>query len=153
MSIDTLPVYSVVGDRYTFLLTGKDTGGDYAVFEFYVPPGNGPAPHVHTREDESFQIIDGDFEFTVDGQVVRLGAGEFLLARRNIPHSFKNIGARPGRIVATVKPAGLEEFFAEVGVKLVSRTDEPIPPTPDEIARLVRVTHKYGLTMLPPAAT
>lgn len=34
-------IYSVVGDKHVFLLTGAETGGAYAVFEFFVPPGGG----------------------------------------------------------------------------------------------------------------
>ena len=81
--------YSVVGDRYTFLLTGADTGGTHAVFEFYVPAGSGSPPHVHQREDEAFYVVDGEFEFTVAGEPVRVAAGGFLLGRRGVPHNFQ----------------------------------------------------------------
>ena len=44
----------VVGDIYRFLAVGEDTDGRYAVWEAIVPPGGGPPPHVHSREEESF---------------------------------------------------------------------------------------------------
>ena len=146
----TYPVYSVVGDRYTFLLTGAQTGGAYAVFDFYVPAGGGTPPHVHSREDEAFLVVDGEFEFVVKGEPTRLGPGGFLLARRDVPHQFRNVGGTPGRMVVTVTPAGFEDFFAEVGTPLTSRDDAPVPPSADDIARLIRVAPKYGVELLEP---
>ena len=142
--------YSVVGDRYTFLLTGADTGGTHAVFEFYVPAGSGSPPHVHRREDEAFYIIDGEFEFTVAGKPVRVAAGGFLLGRRGVPHNFKNIGATPGRMVVTVTPAGLEGFFSEIGTRLATPDAAPTLPTPEDIQKLLRTAPKYGLEIFLP---
>src|SRR5690349_1403525 len=44
----------VVGDRYRFLATRESTAGTYAIWEATVPPGGGPPPHLHTREEEGF---------------------------------------------------------------------------------------------------
>ena len=142
------PVYSVVGDRYVFLVTGAQTGGAYAVFEAFVPPGSGSPPHVHHREDEAFHVISGEFEFNVAGKPIRLGPGESLYGKRDIPHNFKNVGATPGVLLFTVTPAGLEEYFAEVGTELPSRDSDPIPPTQEDIAKLIEAAPKYGLELL-----
>jgi len=147
---DRAQVYSVVGDRYTYLLTGEQTGGGCFLFEAYVPPGSGSPPHVHSREDETFYVVEGEFEFLVDGAPTRLKAGEFLFARRDVPHNFRNVGAEPGKLIITVTPAGLEHFFSEIGAKLPSRDDAPIPPSPDDIALLIAAAPKYGLKILGP---
>jgi quercetin dioxygenase-like cupin family protein len=144
-------IYSVVGDKYVFLVTGAETNGAYAVFEFFIPPGGGSPPHMHTREDEAFAVIDGQFEFHVAGEVQRRGPGEYLFAPRNIPHFFRNAGTTEGRMICTVTPAGLENFFAEFGTRLASRRDAAIPPSPEEIARLKVAAPKYGLELLAPA--
>jgi quercetin dioxygenase-like cupin family protein len=143
-------VYSIVGDRYTYLLTGEETGGGCFMFEAYVSPGNGPPPHVHSREDETFYVVEGEFEFLVDGAPTRLKAGEFLFARRDVPHSFRNVGAEAGKMIITATPAGLEDFFSEIGAKLASRDDAPVPPSQDDIARLIAAAPKYGLKILGP---
>jgi len=144
-------IYSVVGDKYVFLVTGAETNGAYAVFEFFIPPGGGSPPHRHTREDEAFMVIDGQFEFHVAGEVHRRGPGEFIFAPRNIPHFFKNAGTTTGHMIVTVTPAGLENFFAEFGTRLASRDAPAIPPSPEEIARLKAVAPNYGLVLFPPA--
>jgi len=51
---------AVVGDVYRFLATTADTDGKYAMWEAFVPPGSGPPPHVHSREEESFFILEGE---------------------------------------------------------------------------------------------
>lgn len=144
------PVFSVVGDRYIFFVTGAQSDGAYAVLEAHVPPGGGPPPHVHRREDESFQVIAGEFEFTVDGTPVRVGPGEFLFARRDVLHHFKNVGPTDGRMLITLTPGGLEGFFAEIGTRLQGRDDAPVPPTVDAIARLLQAAPNYGLEVPAP---
>src|SRR5881394_1594984 len=54
---------AVVGDVYRFLATGDDTNGKYALWEAIVPPGGGPPPHVHSREEEGFYILEGEITF------------------------------------------------------------------------------------------
>src|SRR5678816_4844138 len=51
---------AVVGDVYRFLATGEDTNGQYALWEALVPPGGGPPPHVHSREEEGFYVLEGE---------------------------------------------------------------------------------------------
>jgi hypothetical protein len=45
----------LVGDAYTILLRGEDTGGRYCLIDMHIPPGGGPAPHCHDFE-ETFVI-------------------------------------------------------------------------------------------------
>jgi mannose-6-phosphate isomerase-like protein (cupin superfamily) len=92
------PVYSVVGDRYTYLLTGSQTTGACFVFEAFVPPGNGSPPHIHSREDEGFYVVEGMFELTVADEPIRISAGEFLFGRRGVAHNFRNIGPTPRKL-------------------------------------------------------
>jgi hypothetical protein len=54
----------VVGDTYAIKTSAQLTGGAYGLVEASVPPGSGPPPHVHTREDEAFYVLDGQLEFT-----------------------------------------------------------------------------------------
>lgn len=148
MSDRECEVYSMVGDRYTYLLTGASTDGACFMFEAHVPPGSGSPLHVHSREDEAFYVVEGEFEFHVNGATVRLTSGGFLQSRRGDTHNFKNVGPTAGKLIITVTPAGLEHFFAEVGTQLGSRDDDPVPPSADEIARLVELAPKYGLTLI-----
>ena len=88
---------AVVGDVYRFLATGEDTNGKYAMWEALVPPGGGPPPHVHSREEESFYILEGEITFTIDGKPLVATAGMFANMPVGVPHSFKNESGKPDR--------------------------------------------------------
>src|SRR5437763_16105451 len=82
----------VVGDRYTFLATGEDTGGAYALIHAVVPPGGGPPPHVHRREDEAFYVLEGALTFEVDGRGLTGAAGSGVTLPRGSLPTFRNAG-------------------------------------------------------------
>src|SRR3954469_4908040 len=86
---------AVVGDVYRFLATGEDTNGKYANWEAIVPPGGGPPPHVHSREEEGFYILEGEITLTVDGKRSVATAGMFANLPVSSLHSFKNETDRP----------------------------------------------------------
>ena len=136
---------AVVGDVYRFLATGADTGGRYALWEAVVPPGGGPPPHAHSREEEGFYVLEGEITFTVGGQRLVAGAGTFANLPVGTPHSFKNEGGRPARMLISVAPAGLEQMFFEFGVPLPEGATTALPPTPEEVEKLLAVAPKYGI--------
>src|SRR3954471_20812850 len=138
---------AVVGDVYRFLATGEETNGKYAVFEALVPPGGGPPPHVHSREEEGFYVLEGEITFTVSGERVVAKAGTFANMPVGTPHSFKNEGDRPAKMLISVAPAGLEQMFCEVGVPLAEGATTALPPTKEEIEKLLAVAPKYGIEM------
>jgi len=121
-------------------VTGKDTGGRYAVLENTVPALSGPPLHVHHMEDESFFVLEGSFVFKVGDQLLDANQGDFLVAPKHTPHCFQNVGTEPGRLLIMVEPAGLEVFFEEIAAVAG-------PPDP---AKLVSVFHKHGLELLGP---
>ena len=142
---------AVVGDVYRFLATGEDTGGRYALWEAVVPPGGGPPPHAHSREEEGFYVLEGEITFTVGDQRLVAGAGTFANLPVGTPHSFTNEGGRPARMLISVAPAGLEQMFFEFGVPLPEGSTTALPPTKEEIERLLAVAPKYGIEIrLPP---
>ena len=60
-------------DAYTFLVTGEESNGAYFAMEAIVPPGGGPPPHIHTLEDETFYVLEGECTFRLDDEVVTAG--------------------------------------------------------------------------------
>ena len=142
---------AIVGDVYRFLATGVETGGAYASFEALVPPGGGPPPHVHTREAESFYVLEGEVTFRAGDETVRASAGTFVHLPPGLAHSFKNESGAPARMIITVTPAGLEEMFFEVGTELAEGTTTALPPTHEEIERLLAAAPRYGVEILAPS--
>lgn len=142
---------AVVGDVYRFLATGEDTNGKYALIEALVPPGGGPPPHVHSREEEGFYILEGEITFTINGDKIVAKAGTFANMPVGTPHSFKNESDRPAKMLISVAPSGLEQMFFEVGVPLAEGATTALPPTKQEIEKLLAVAPKYGVEIKLPA--
>jgi quercetin dioxygenase-like cupin family protein len=141
---------ALLGDVYRFLATGKDTNGKYATFEVIVRPGGGPPPHVHSREEECFYILDGEITLGAGNDRIVATAGTFINLPTGMPHSFKNESDKPAKMLITVAPAGFEEMFFEVGAPLAEGSTIALPPTEEEIKKLMNVTAKYGIEIRSP---
>ena len=126
---------AVVGDAYRFLATAEDTNGKYAMWEAIVPPGGGPPPHVHSREEESFYVLEGEITFQIGEERVVASAGMFANMPVGTLHSFKNESSRPAKMLISVAPAGLENMFFEFGVPVPQGTTTALPPTKAEIEK------------------
>ena len=141
---------AVVGDVYRFLATGNDTNGKYAMWEALVPPGGGPPPHVHSREEEGFYILEGEITFQIGNTQVIATAGTFANMPVGTPHSFKNESTLPAKMLILVAPAGLEQMFFEVGVPMEQGAMTAPPPTKDEIDKLLEFAPRYGIEIRVP---
>ncbi len=141
---------AVVGDVYRFLATGDDTNGKYAMWEAIVPPGGGPPAHVHSREEESFYILEGEVTFQIGEERVVATAGMFANMPVGTPHSFKNESNQPAKMIISIAPAGLENMFFEFGVPLSEGSTSALPPTKDEIENLLAIAPKYGIEIRVP---
>jgi mannose-6-phosphate isomerase-like protein (cupin superfamily) len=141
---------AVVGDVYRFLATGDDTNGKYALWEAIVPPGGGPPPHVHSREEEGFYILEGEITFHIGEEKVVATAGMFANMPVGTPHSFKNESGKPAKMLISVAPAGLEKMFFEVGVSVPQGSTTALPPRKEEIEKLLAIAPRYGVEILLP---
>jgi quercetin dioxygenase-like cupin family protein len=142
----------LVGDVYRVLVTGGETGGKYAMLEVLVPPGGGPPPHVHSREEEGFYVLKGEITFNLDGKRVVATAGTFANMPIGTLHSFKNESNQPATMLISVAPAGLEQMFLELGVPLAQGATTAPPPTPENVERLLSVAPRYGVEIKLPSA-
>jgi quercetin dioxygenase-like cupin family protein len=139
------------GDKYTFLVTGDQTADAYFVMEGLVPPGGGPPPHTHSREDETLYILDGECEVHIDDETFIASAGDFVNLPKGSVHRFANTGSRPMRLILTFVPAGIERFFQEVFEPVQDRSDPQPPITPQLLELLAQTAPQYGLEFLLPA--
>jgi quercetin dioxygenase-like cupin family protein len=148
---DSLPHLGVVGDTYTILVSGADTGGRYTLIDMYVPPGGGPPPHRHDFE-EMFSLLEGEIEFTFRGVRTVAAAGETINVPANAPHVFRNASDQPARLLCLCSPAGQEEFFKEIGIPVAHRTEAP--PALDQaaagamMAKAIALAPKYRTELL-----
>lgn len=91
------------------------SGGEMTVIEGAIPPESGPPLHVHEKENETYYVLEGNFEFVCGSDRVTGGPGTFVFAPRGLPHRYKNIGNDLGRVLFGFTPGGIEAFFTELG--------------------------------------
>ncbi|GAA4442203.1 cupin domain-containing protein [Bremerella cremea] len=144
------PAIGVLGDRYRVLVTGEETGGQYAMVEAVIPPGGGPPPHIHSREEEGFYVLEGEVTFVIDDQKFVAGPGTFLNLPIGSLHYFTNRTEQPARMIFTMAPAGLEQMFLELGSPLLDG-EMPEIPTEAEILRVIQACPRFGIEIVPPS--
>ena len=133
---------NVLGIPMVIRLHGRDTRGVVSVVESHDVPGGGPPAHIHHREDETFQILEGEYEWTVDGKKFVAQKDATIFAPRGIPHTYRYLGKTPGRLMCLITPSGFEGFFEEVGAMS--------PEQQQDIPRVIELGKKYGLEFPPP---
>ena len=98
------------GNLTTNLAEAKDTNGAFFLVEALLAPETEPPPHVHTREDELFYVLEGEFDVYVGEKAFNVKPGECVFMPRFKPHAFVIRSPRL-RVLALFTPAGLEEVF------------------------------------------
>jgi quercetin dioxygenase-like cupin family protein len=126
------------GSEATVLLDGQDTGGKLTSLIEVTPPGVGPPPHYHDREDEWFYILEGTVSFFANGEWRDAKPGDMVFAPRHSVHAFKNNTSLPTRMLIQLSPSGFENFFAEAALEFAK------PEGPD-MNRAVEIANSYGI--------
>lgn len=128
-----------IGIGITAKATGENTRDAYSLFEYAVPGGvDGPPPHVHTREDESFICLAGKLDVTLGGEGFTLGAGDYLLLPRDVVHTFGNPYDDEARVISVVSPAGLEAYYQALAA---------LPPGKKDIAAMQAIMADFGIEL------
>jgi quercetin dioxygenase-like cupin family protein len=136
---------NVLGIPMVIRIQGCDTGGIVSAVESHDAPGGGPPPHIHHREDETFQIIEGEYEWTVGGEKFIAQKGATIFAPRGIPHTYRYLGKTPGRLMCIITPSGFEGFFEEIGAMS--------PQQQQDLPYVIELGRKYGVEFPAPPAT
>lgn len=129
-------------------LDGARTGGAFLLLEVIVEPdGGAPQPHVHSHEDETLMLLEGEVTVTVGNERRTVLPGDIVFFPRNVPHSFENTGGVRARGLGVVTPAGLEAFFRELSVPKTGDERPPGYTEPDEGA-VRAAAERVGMELL-----
>jgi quercetin dioxygenase-like cupin family protein len=143
---------SIVGDTYRILVSGKETGGEFATIDMFIPLNGGPGPHSHADFQETFYVIDGEIEVKSEGSVYIAKKGSYVvIPKGGIVHSFKNKSEKVAHLLCVVVPSGLEEMFLEIGKPVAIGAFLP-PPEMDleTLKKMTGIAEKYGQKLYPP---
>jgi quercetin dioxygenase-like cupin family protein/uncharacterized protein YndB with AHSA1/START domain len=90
----------------------RRTGGD--LFEMDVvgrPRGFIAQSHVHTRQTERLEVIEGSLELTIAGRRHLLGPGDAMEVPPGTAHTQRSGDGGHGRVRITARPAGTTQQF------------------------------------------
>src|SRR5436190_10294802 len=104
------------GEKVTVVKSAADTRGDLLEVEAeWTPASHKPLAHFHPKQDERFEVHEGQLTVKLDGERRVLRAGDTLDVPRGAVHAMWNSGSTPARASWQVRPAlGTEDFFANV---------------------------------------
>jgi quercetin dioxygenase-like cupin family protein len=129
------------GVEFLVKVSSEESGGAFTLLDNINPAGLYLPPHVHSQEDETFYILEGEFEFYVADQTLRAGPGATVYAPRGIPHAFKVLSSTPGRALVLATPGGFERCMEELS---------KLPLDPPDMPQVFQVCSRYGIEFLPP---
>ena len=126
-------------------LWGADTGGAYCLIEASLAPGMEVPRHTHTREDETYYVLSGELEVVVGDKTFVLGAGDTLIAPRNIPHQLRNSGNVENHYLLVFSPSGFDEFLRATAVYAPEQAVTSTESHPVAAADVRDVAAAYGI--------
>lgn len=134
----------LLGDFYAIKTSSAQTGGAYSITEIESFPGNGPPVHIHHKEDECLYIAEGAFSMILGDRVFDVADGDYVRIPKGTPHTYKNVGAVPGKMLVVLSPGGFERLWAELG-QPGSLNQPPKEADPSTLNRLLVLAAGYGL--------
>lgn len=151
---DLKNTYAYMGSLMTFLVEGRDTGGQFALVEYRAKPGNEPPPHWHEVEDETFYVLEGEMEAYLGDQVLRIGPGETLFIPHGEPHAWY-ILSPSFRALIMVSPAQLDGYFRQMSqpTETLELNDDAVTYAMSDPQHAIELGAKYGTCFLTPEQT
>jgi mannose-6-phosphate isomerase-like protein (cupin superfamily) len=151
------PAVYASGDIYTFLATSSETDLSFNFFDFFVPVLNGPPPHVHPGENETWYVTDGKLQFNlgdegknslvVPEESVIFGPQDRIHGFRNLDSTASISGLTPGaRALSFTNPGNLDLFFDAISPRVIDE-NQAIPafePTDEDFQRIREYSIRTG---------
>ena len=89
---------------------------------------------MHTREDETFYVCEGEVLFRVGEIEILAPTGTTVYLPRGVPHGFRV--NKPTRALLSAYPAGVEKMFRRIS---------ELPSGPPDMERIKQICAEYGI--------
>ena len=137
--------YWLLTDLLRLKVVGRDTNSAFTILEVTAGPEMGPPPHIHRYSDESFYILEGTYDFSLDGQAFSAGPGSFVYLPKGVIHTHQAGGGKPARALVVQSPAGVENFIMEAGQPATDPSVRPALPAQADLVKVVAIAQKHGI--------
>ena len=105
--------------------SGNDAG--YALIEASHPVGEPRIrDHLHTRHEETFVVLEGQYEVRLGQTIVVVVAGDYVFVPRGTPHTYRNAGPAPARVLNIISPPDGVQLLTELGALAGTSIDETL---------------------------
>jgi mannose-6-phosphate isomerase-like protein (cupin superfamily) len=140
-----------MGSLLTNLAEAVDTNAAYCLMEALLKPGNEPPPHVHSREDELFYVLEGKFDVYVGAEVFSVSQGGCVFLPRSKPHAFIIRSPRL-RLLTLFTPGGIEDAFRSKSVpaQTLELSANAITYSTADLEEVAQRLREHGVRILTP---
>jgi mannose-6-phosphate isomerase-like protein (cupin superfamily) len=129
------------GEESRIRVGPADSEGQLTILDYRAPAGFGPPRHLHHREDEVFELIEGQAVVWTPDLSFVLAPGDLVLLPKLGPHTWRAYGPKGIRFTVTFTPSGFERFFQEIERQRLLAGD---------VAKLRAVAADVGMDILGP---
>lgn len=137
--------FAHLGCSVSFKHEPADNGDALLLFECRMPPGAGVPPHTEGNH-EAFYGLEGVLEIHADGEVYRIGPGDFLAIQPGVRHALQNASSEWVRVLTWVTPGSQHvRFFERLGEPIEDPLAPPQPEGPPDVEELVAVALESGM--------
>jgi mannose-6-phosphate isomerase-like protein (cupin superfamily) len=151
--------YSYMGSLMTFLAKSSETGGGFALMEYYTRPGNEPPPHAHELEHELYFVLEGSMRFYCEDKTLDIKAGEVVFLPQGKAHAFHCTSPVVRTLILVqatgADPVGLDNYFLAMGdpAREMSLPRNAITYAVDHPERAIPIAALHGIRLLSPHET
>ncbi len=127
-----------------------DTDGAFDFVTSKMRRGTEPPPHVHSREDEFFYVLDGNLDFYTEGRVIGVGGGECMFLPKGQPHAFQ-IRSAEIDVLVFMTPGGFLNAVNKMNApaqKMELPADDALTYSTADLTETMKIFEKYGVHLL-----
>ncbi|MGN7824254.1 cupin domain-containing protein [Chitinophaga sp. 22536] len=139
------------GGYFRTLVSATETQGNFSLIDISLPKGVEPPTHMHTREDETFYLLEGEITFHIGEQCIHGKSGDSVFAPRMVPHHFA-LTTPTARFLTLITPGHFLDYFVEFSTPCTDMpqvSQNPGMPPPAYLENMARqLTQKYGVLFL-----
>jgi mannose-6-phosphate isomerase-like protein (cupin superfamily) len=139
-------VLKATGETATISRSTADTNGAFVEFITTLPAGrHGPPLHIHPKQTEYFEAIEGRLGIALDNKRVVLDPGQSFELPEDTLHTFYNAGNTAMKFKVIFKPALSMEWFANEMIAAANRSYPKRPSIFETAYILSQVKGEYHL--------
>jgi quercetin dioxygenase-like cupin family protein len=139
---DKAPIVTDDNEVTTKIIVGdNESEGRYTILSDLWKVGFSVPTHYHARHTETFYLVSGEAEWTVNGEKHAMKAGDAVYIPANAPHSTRTLGDKPAHFILIYSAGDYESHLRR---ELKYTEQEKKDP---KVRELLRELNDFNLVM------